>query len=111
MSDRSKPGTNGLVSLALACLVAFPATSIAQQTETFRLSGNEVAIYNLAGKVQVRGGSGSDVVVSVRRGGSDAGRLDVQTGNVNTGHSDPFAAIIDRLDPQGFVRTRSTRRL
>ncbi len=41
----------------------------AQQAETFRLQGDAVAIYNLAGKVQVRGGSGSDVVVTVRRGG------------------------------------------
>ncbi len=88
MIEHAKPGIGGAISLALACLVTFPATSTAQQAETFRLSGSEVAIYNLAGRVQVRGGTGSDVVVSVRRGGSDADRLEMQTGNVNTGRKD-----------------------
>ena len=84
MFDSSRSGIPATLLGAIVCFAAFPGGAIAQQAETFRLQGNEVAIYNLAGKVQVRGGSGSDVAVSVRRGGSDAGRLAVQTGNVNT---------------------------
>jgi len=84
MFDSSRSGIPATLLGAIVCFAAFPGGAIAQQAETFRLQGNEVAIYNLAGKVQVRGGSGSDVAVSVRRGGSDAGRLAVQTGDVNT---------------------------
>ncbi len=69
---------------ALAVLVAVPAAAPAQQAETFRLPGDEVAVYNLAGKVRVRGGSGSEVAVTVRRGGPDASRLAVRTGEVDT---------------------------
>jgi lia operon protein LiaG len=84
MFDSSRSGSPAALLGALVCFSALPGGAIAQQAETFRLQGDAVAIYNLAGKVQVRGGSGSEVAVSVRRGGSDAGRLAVQTGNVNT---------------------------
>ena len=77
---------------ALACLVSVPTAASAQQAETFRLPGDEVAIYNLAGKVQVRGGSGSDVAVAVRRGGADADRLEIQTGEVDT-RQDGFGRV------------------
>ena len=84
MFDSSRYGSPTALLGALVCFAALPGGAIAQQAETFRLQGEAVAIYNLAGKVQVRGGSGSDVAVSVRRGGSDANRLAVQTGSVNT---------------------------
>lgn len=45
--------------------------------EVHRLSGAEVAVYNLAGRAEVRRGTGSDVVVRVVRGGADARRLEV----------------------------------
>jgi DUF4097 and DUF4098 domain-containing protein YvlB len=67
--------------------MALPAPLHAQQAETFRLAGDEVAVYNLAGTVQVRDGSGSDVAVTVRLQGPDAGRLAVQTGRVDTRQS------------------------
>ncbi|MEJ2483706.1 MAG: DUF4097 family beta strand repeat-containing protein [Gemmatimonadota bacterium] len=84
--------------LTLATLVAFtvsltpPASLLAQEAETFRLPGDAVAVYNLAGTVQVRGGSGSEVAVTVRRRGSDAERLAVQTGRVDTRQSN-FGSI------------------
>lgn len=77
---------------ALTFLVASPGPVTAQQAETFRLQGDAVAIYNLAGKIQVRDGSGSDVTVTVRRGGSDAGRLAVKTGKVDT-HQSGFGSV------------------
>ncbi|MCL7961635.1 MAG: DUF4097 domain-containing protein [marine benthic group bacterium] len=73
--------------VAITLPMALPASLHAQQAETFRLAGDEVAVYNLAGKVQVRGGSGSEFAVTVTLQGSDAGRLAIQTGRVDTGQS------------------------
>jgi hypothetical protein len=61
-----------------AVLVAMPVG--AQEVE--RVSGRSVAIYNLAGRVEVVRGSGSDVVVRIDRGGRDAGSLTVETGQI-----------------------------
>jgi hypothetical protein len=64
---------------ALAALVvALPAGA----QEVHRLSGTDVAVYNLAGRTSVVRGAGSDVVVRVTRGGSDAADLKVETGAV-----------------------------
>lgn len=52
----------------------------AQEVE--RLAGSEVAIYNLAGHVDIVRGGGSDVVVRVERGGAEAERLSVETGDL-----------------------------
>jgi lia operon protein LiaG len=52
----------------------------AQATERRTVGGSAVAIYNLAGRMSVVGGTGSDVVVEVTRGGADAGRLRIETG-------------------------------
>jgi len=54
-----------------------------QGQETERLTGNDVAIYNLAGRVEVVPGSGSDVTVRIERGGGDAQRLEVDVREVN----------------------------
>jgi hypothetical protein len=51
--------------------------------DAYRLSGGEIAIYNLAGQVEVVGGSGSEVIVEVATGGSDAAQLSVQTGEID----------------------------
>ncbi len=76
---------------ALALLTAFgpapvrrgpagPATLAAQ--DVHRLDGPSVAIYNLAGQVEVVAGNGPGVVVEVARGGSDASRLEIETGRI-----------------------------
>ena len=65
--------------LALALLVA--ASGLAAQTsERFPLSGDAVAVYNLAGIMRVEAGSGADVIVELTRGGRDAAKLKVETG-------------------------------
>lgn len=64
--------------IALAVLVATPLDA----QEVQRVRGSEVAIYNIAGEVQVVRGSGSDVVVRIERGGSDAARLSIETGEI-----------------------------
>lgn len=48
------------------------------QVQTYELSGERVAIYNLAGSARVEASDGSAVVVEITRLGNDAGRLDVQ---------------------------------
>jgi lia operon protein LiaG len=66
--------------VALSALLATPSRAVPQQSERHAISGDDVAIYNLAGVMRVEAGSGSDVVVEVTRGGRDAGKLRVETG-------------------------------
>ena len=59
-----------------------PSLLAAQQPERVVLQGRDVAIYNLAGRLRVEGGTGDRVVVEVTRGGRDAGQLRLETGEV-----------------------------
>lgn len=66
---------------------ALALTSIAwlaagAQTEHRSLSGERVAIYNLAGRVRLQPATGSDVTVDVTRGGRDASQLNIATGPI-----------------------------
>jgi hypothetical protein len=65
-----------------AALVALAAVLPAGAQEVHRISGAQVAVYNLAGSTQVVRGTGSEVVVRLTRGGSDAAQLAVETGLV-----------------------------
>jgi lia operon protein LiaG len=56
--------------------------SVAQTGQRYTVAGDNVAIYNLAGTVQVEAGSGSSVVVEVTRNGADAAKLQVATGPI-----------------------------
>src|SRR6184192_4104024 len=62
------------------CLVL--VAPLRAQTERRSLSGDRVAIYNLAGKLRVESGRGSDVEVEITRGGRDADQLRIEQGNV-----------------------------
>lgn len=64
--------------MALAALLATPVGA----QEVHRISGGDVAVYNLAGQVEIVAGSGSDVVVRIDRGGRDASALQVETGPI-----------------------------
>ena len=68
-------------TLALSLMVA-PTVVAAQTAERRTLAGNDVAIYNLAGMMQVEGGSGAEVTVEVTRGGADASKLSIATGGI-----------------------------
>ena len=74
-----------IASLVTSFTLAVLSSPVAAQTERRTLSGDAVAIYNLAGKLRVESGSGSDVVVEITRGGRDADRLRIEQGNVG-GH-------------------------
>jgi lia operon protein LiaG len=67
-----------LVALLCAPLLA----SLGAQTERRSIAGDRVAIYNLAGRLRVQSGTGSDVVVEITRGGRDASRLTLATGSI-----------------------------
>jgi hypothetical protein len=64
---------------ATALLVLATATHLEAQ-ERYALGGERVAIYNLAGELQVVGTAGGQVTVDVRRGGSDGASLRVEVG-------------------------------
>lgn len=66
----------------LALLLGLAPTGASAQ-ERFSVSGNEVAIYNLAGRIALEAGSGSAVTVDVSRGGGDAGQLRIETGRID----------------------------
>ena len=66
---------SGLLLLALPAVLLLPGSTEAQ--EDIQLTGGEVAVYNLAGRVELVGGGGPGVAIRVERGGSDAQRLDL----------------------------------
>lgn len=61
-------------------LLAASSLAGAQGGERHAISGNTVAIYNLAGHVDIVAGTGSEVAVSVTRGGADARKLRIEQG-------------------------------
>lgn len=71
----------GITGFWAFAAVAVLTASVGAQ-EVHRLSGTEVAVYNLAGKARIVAGSGADVTVRVTRGGADAERLQVEAGTV-----------------------------
>jgi lia operon protein LiaG len=78
------------------------------QTERFNVGGDQVAVYNLAGKMRVEGGTGSEVVVDVTRGGADAKALRIEHGRIG---SDETLRVIypddDIIYPDLGSRTRT----
>ncbi len=65
-----------LVMLALAT----SSLAVAQGGEHHVITGNTVAIYNIAGHVDIVAGTGNDVSVEVNRGGADAAKLRIEKG-------------------------------
>jgi hypothetical protein len=69
-----------LIYLALALLPVAPL--VGQQPERYTLEGDDIAIYNLAGLLQVEAGQGA-VEVQVTRGGAGATSLKVAQGEID----------------------------
>jgi lia operon protein LiaG len=67
---------------ALSLSLALLATPVLAQTETKTVSGADVAIYNLVGRMRAVAGAGNAVSVEIRRGGPDASKLRVETGTI-----------------------------
>ncbi len=75
------PSTQAATAGAALLFGLIPTGAAAQ--ERFPVSGSNVAIYNLAGRVVLEAGPGSDVTVDVSRGGDDAGQLRIETGRID----------------------------
>jgi lia operon protein LiaG len=98
--------------LALVALFVTPALAYAQ--ERYAIGGDHVAIYNLAGLVDIVGTGAGQVTVEVERGGRDAGELRVEVGRVAGVHAlrviYPANRVVYRAD-DGLFRSRGTTRL
>jgi lia operon protein LiaG len=68
--------------LAALTAAALPSLLVAQAQGSYTLSGDNVAVYNLVGKLQVEPGTGAAVTVQVTPGGANAGQLKVEQGGV-----------------------------
>ena len=70
----------GLIALLSTMLLAAGLLVVAPLAgqENYALDGNRVAIYNLAGQVELIRGSGSEVTVEVTRAGEDADQLEIR---------------------------------
>ncbi|HEU4557967.1 MAG TPA: DUF4097 family beta strand repeat-containing protein [Longimicrobium sp.] len=76
----------GTTIVAVAAVAALaPRTATAQERHT--LEGDRVAVYNLAGEMNVEPGTGRDVTVLVTRGGADAGSLAIRRGESEGGRT------------------------
>ena len=70
-----------LLSSVLSVLALVAAARLPAQ-EVERLRGPEVAVYNLAGRMEIVAGEGTEAVVRVSRGGGDAAALRIETGEI-----------------------------
>jgi hypothetical protein len=70
------------VLLAGLAVAALARAAAAQATERKTVPGADVAIYNLAGVLRLEPGSGADVTVEITRGGGDAAKLSIATGEI-----------------------------
>lgn len=74
--------TRRLVLGSIAALALAAPVAAHGQTDHRSLSGDRVAVYNLAGRMRVQAAAGSQVTVDVTRGGSDGARLRIETGEI-----------------------------
>lgn len=98
---------------ALAATVGPFQMARAQTPERFELRGARVAIYDLAGQATIEAGTGSAVVVEVRRGGPEAARLRVERGRIGDVETLRVVYPTDRVvyRPDERWRGRSTVRV
>ena len=71
----------GAVAAAAVALSAMDGTAV-QTPQEYRIAGNHVAVYNLAGAVSIVPATGNDVVVTVNARGADAEILTVESGEI-----------------------------
>jgi lia operon protein LiaG len=104
-SSRIRRALSGLSALLL------PTTLIAQ-AEHHTLAGDRVAVYNLAGKLRVQPGPGSQVTVDMKRGGHDASQLRVLQGDIRGFNTLRVVYPGDRvIYPQMGYRSRTQLRV
>jgi lia operon protein LiaG len=72
-----------MTRFALA-LAAFAFSAASAQTESRTLRGKDVAIYNLVGRLKAVAGTGDAVKVEITRGGADASKLKIESGELRS---------------------------
>lgn len=94
---------------ALMIALASSAASAQAPSERHVLSGERVAIWNLAGRTELVAGSGREVIVELTRGGDDGARLAVEASAGRMVVKYPSRDIVyrERTDSRGWeVRLR-----
>lgn len=99
----------GLPLILLAAGLPLALRALAQ--ETYRLDGGRVAIYNLAGEVEVVRGRGSGVEVEVSRGGADSDRLQVEVDRIDGREALRVIYPDDRVVYERMGRSNATIRV
>lgn len=69
-------------AIAVGVLAVFAPIAAHAQAEHRALSGERVAVYNLAGHVRIQAATGTQVTVDITRGGRDASKLRIESGEV-----------------------------
>lgn len=85
LTPRSVAALHGAIAISFA--LTSVATVVGAQVERKSLSGSDVAIFNLAGRMTVEIGSGSDVVVEITRGGRDGRALRIESGQIGSSNT------------------------
>ncbi len=99
----------GLPLILLAAGIPLALRAFAQ--ETWRLDGERVAIYNLAGEVEVVRGGGSGVEVEIDRGGADGERLRVEVDRIDGSEALRVIYPDDRVVYERMGRSSATIRV
>jgi len=83
-SDHSRLATRVIAGCALTALalLGLAGHTHAESVERYTVTGADVSLYDLAGAVKLQGGASGPVVVQVTRGGADAAKLVVLTGEI-----------------------------
>ena len=103
------------IGVTVALAISTPATAAAAQTPDRRtLTGNDIAVYNIAGVMRVEGGTGGDVTVEVTRGGRDGAKLQIATGPIRGRETlrviYPDRRVVYKQSDRGW-RSRTTLRV
>lgn len=101
-------GRRVVMILAGAALAVAPGLA-GQEGEAFRLTGDRVSVYNLAGTAEIVPHGGPDVRVEVRRRGGDGDRLTVEVDEIGGREALRVRYPSDRVvyaDLRGRTRTR-----
>src|SRR3954453_6439283 len=85
------------ISPMLLLTLLLPGGASAQQPERYTLTGDEVAVYNLAGEVRGEPGPGPTVTAELTRGGADAAKLKVLRSEVDGRNSLRLQYPADRI--------------
>jgi DUF4097 and DUF4098 domain-containing protein YvlB len=101
--------------VAGAAFIASPVIAAAQTAERRTLTGDDVAVYNIAGVMRVEGGTGSEVSVEITRGGPDASKLTIASGRIRGRETlrvlYPDRRVVYKQGDWGRWRSRTTLRV